>query len=380
MKYLNGQSLSRRAAVAGAALALLGVSACGGDDSSSSSSSAATGDSSASLSEAKDLAGKYVARPSEIPVSAPISKAIPEGKKTEFISCGSPVCAAEADIFKEAAGHLGWSVVTRDTDGSPESVKAAFHEAIRDKPDGVAYCVINGSLIANELEQLKKDGAFITACASIDPAGKYGIDFVTDTPAQLGEEGKAMAAWVVNDSAGKANTVWVNLPDLPILSDLRNQFIDEHKRLCPSCPVDTIDLPLTALAQGQAPNRIVAYLRSHPDVKYVALSTDALGAGLPAALSGAGLNDVKYLGQSASETTIQNVISGKEAVTGLFPMYEIMYSMADAMARNFSGTPLEEDVAPPVWLVDQKTVPQDDLYYPLVEGGVDQFLKLWGKS
>jgi len=34
---------------------------------------------------------------------------------------------------------------------------------------------------------------------------------------------------VVNDSAGKANTVWVNLPDLPILSDLRNDPFSPKK-------------------------------------------------------------------------------------------------------------------------------------------------------
>ena len=47
-----------------------------------------------------------------------------------------------------------------------------------------------------------------------------------------------------------------------------------------------LDIPLTSLGKD-APDRIVSYLRSHPDVNYIALSvTDALGAGLPAALTG----------------------------------------------------------------------------------------------
>ena len=61
---------------------------------------------------------------------------------------------------------------------------------------------------------------------------------------------------------------------------------------------------MTSLGRD-APDRIVSYLRSHPQVSYVVLSvSNALGAGLPAALRAAGLADkVKIVGQSGDSQT-----------------------------------------------------------------------------
>ena len=67
---------------------------------------------------------------------------------------------------------------------------------------------------------------------------------------------------------------------------LGDQFKSSYKKYCPDCEYGSIDIPVTSLGKD-APDRIVSYLRSHPEVNHVVLSvSNALGAGLPAALRG----------------------------------------------------------------------------------------------
>ena len=68
---------------------------------------------------------------------------------------------------------------------------------------------------------------------------------------------------------------------------------------------------MTSLGKD-APDRIISYLRSHPKVNYVALSvTDALGAGLPAALKAAGLGDkVTIVGQGGGTQNFTDMKAG----------------------------------------------------------------------
>jgi ribose transport system substrate-binding protein len=136
---------------------------------------------------------------------------------------------------------------------------------------------------------------------------------------------------------------------------------------------------LTAIGKD-VPQRIVSYLRSHPDTKYVALAVDDLAIGLPAALSAAGLSDVKIIGEGANTTTLQYIGSGQEGASMAFPYYEEMWAMVDAVARKAAGVPIEKAGNPPVWMVTKDNVPSTSELFPLVEDYKKQFLALWGKG
>ena len=210
------------------------------------------------------------------------------GKKITFISCGVEACAVQGPILKEAASKLGWSVTEVGTDGSPEKVQGAFDAAIRDGADAVIINAADKDALAKQLADAKDAGVEFVTCCSL---GKQGTDFLFNiaTPEQNAPIGEMLAAKVVEDSGGKANSVYVNVSAFAILAAVGETFNKKYAELCPDCKTDTLDIPLTALGKD-VPDRIVSYLRSHPDVNYIVLSeSGSTSPGLTAALRAAGL-------------------------------------------------------------------------------------------
>jgi ribose transport system substrate-binding protein len=360
--------------VLGAALAA--AAGCGSD----SSGSAASGGGGAGVAEALAVAQKSTTRPTSIGITKPIGKPVPTGKKVVFISCGVAACEAQGDIIKQGAADLGWSAETIGTDGSPEQLQNAFETALRDGADGIILNAVNRASVAKQLEQAKQQGVAFVTSSSVDKTGDGILANVagTDNSAKIGEN---MAAQIVADSEGKANTLYVNISAFQILQALGDQFKSSYTKYCPDCQYGSIDIPITALGKD-APDRIVSYLRSHPQVNYVVLSvSNALGAGLPAALRAAGLTDkVKIVGQSGDSQTFQDLQSKSYNSIVPYDYYAVDYLMLDALARHFAGAK-QQDTLPPLWIVTPDNMPAEATkgLFPVVPSYRDEFKKLWGK-
>jgi ABC-type sugar transport system substrate-binding protein len=370
----------RRVAGLATVAATLAVAAagCGSSSTSTTSSSSSKNVSSSTLSQAQAVLAQGSKRPTAITVTTPIGKPIPTGKKLVFISCGASQCQLQGKIVAEAASHLGWTSKTIATDGSPPQIQAAFTTALRTGADAVIINATTRDAIASQLAQAKAKGVAFLGCCSTDTVGN-GYLYNTSTPQQNGTIGKYLAAAIVADSKGKANTLYVDIPAFTILGSLGQTLQQDYKTYCPSCGYAKIDVALPQLAS--APNTIVSYLRSHPDVNYVALSVaDALGTGLPAALKAAGLTNVKIVGQGGDPTAFQGLEQGQVLALVPFDYYDVDYQMVDALARHFAGVPVLQ-TPPPRWLLTKNNLPSDfTKLFPSVESYQSQFLKLWGKS
>ena len=361
--------------------AALGASGCGSDSGNDSSSgAAASGSAGPGVAKAQALAQKATARPTTIGLTTPVGKPIPTGKKVAFISCGVEACEIQGDIIKQGAADLGWTASTIGTDGSPEQLQNAFKTAMRQGADAVILNAVNRAAVAKQIEEAQQKGVAFVTCCSIEPTGNGILQNVAgkDNSARIGEN---LAAKIVADSGGKANTLFVNISAFQILQSLSKQFGSSYKQFCPDCPYASIDIPITSLGKD-APDRIVSYLRSHPQVNYVLLSvSNALGAGLPAALRAAGLADkVKLVGQSADTQTFQDLQADNIKSVVPFDYYGVDYLMLDALARHFAGAaPL--NAFPPMWIVTPENMPEAATkgLFPVVEGYRDEFKKIWGK-
>ena len=365
--------------LAAAAAMVFVVAGCGGDDDSSGGGGG--GSAAADTSAADQLTQQFSARPTEITQSKPIDKSIPSGKKITFISCGVEACAVQGPIIKEAASKLGWSVTEVGTDGSPEKVQGAFESAIRDGTDAVIINAADKDALAKQLSDAKAAGVEFVTCCSL---GKQGTDFLFNiaTPEQNAPIGEMLAAKVVEDSGGEANSVYVNVSAFAILAAVGDTFKQKYAELCPDCKMDTLDIPLTALGKD-VPDRIVSYLRSHPDVNYVVLSESGSTApGLTAAIRAAGLGDkVKIVGQGGNEAVYQEVKNGSILAVVPTALYSYDYGMVDALARKFAGVPVQE-TKPEFWLMTKDNAPAtiDGPAFPIVEDYQAQWDKLWGKG
>jgi ribose transport system substrate-binding protein len=373
---MSAHVLRKGAAVLAAGVALVGATGCGSD----SGSSAAQGGGGAGVAEALTLAKQSTTRPTSIGITKPIGKPVPTGKKVVFISCGVAACEAQGDIIKQGAADLGWTATTIGTDGSPEQLQNAFETALRQGADAIILNAVNRASVSKQLEKAKQEGVAFVTSSSVDKTGDGILANVagTDNSAKIGEN---MAAQIVADSKGKANTLYVNISAFQILQALGDQFKSSYAQYCSSCQYASLDIPITSLGKD-APDRIVSYLRSHPQVNYVVLSvSNALGSGLPAALRAAGLADkVKIVGQSGDSQTFQDLQAKSFNSIVPYDYYTVDYLMLDALARHFAGAPAQ-NALPPLWIVTPENMPAEATkgLFPVVPSYRDEFKKLWGK-
>jgi ABC-type sugar transport system substrate-binding protein len=332
------------------------------------------------LALAKALVAKELVRPTALAGITPVGKPVPKGKKVMFISCGTPNCAEETAIIKTATDALGWTLQAINTNGTPEQAKAAFDQAISQKIDVILYSAIDASTFSAEVPKLKANNTFVAACCITDAVSDTtGIDYAIDVPSQTAGIGDAQAAYTAVDSNDKGDSLYVNIPSLAILATGQASYIAGMKNYCPSCNVDVLGVPITALGVD-VPTRIVSYLRAHPSVKYVNAATDALNIGLPAALKAAGLSDIKIGGQGADGTNLQYIAAGQQQYSISFPYYEIFYSMVNAAAQFEAGVPVTPSQALPVWILDKTNAPQTTQIFPVVTNVESLFKTAWGVS
>lgn len=381
-------------AVVAAVLVAVGCSSNGSSSSSaaspgstaaaSSSASATSGGSGLSaadqtgLAKAEAFLAQVETRPTQITNTAKITKPIPKGKTIDFITCGAtPECTQEGQLVQDADNLLGWSTVILNNDGSSAAWKSDFDQVVRTKPAAVLFTGIPAALYASDAAALKANGTFVSTCCVTDVAGPAtGIGYAIDVPSQVGPVGGAQAALVAADSKDTADSVIIGLPELPILDNGVADYKSGMATYCPTCTVSELDIALSNIAT--APATIVAYVRSHPSVKYVVASTDGLTVGLPAALKAAGLSDVQIVGQGATATNLQYMHSGEQAGDVAFPYYEVMWSMVNAVAEHEAGVAVTPSVAPPMWVLTPSNAPTSNLAFPLVLNYESQFKALWG--
>lgn len=258
--------------------ALLALAACGTGATPAADTSQAAGPGSPGLTAARAALKTYSERPASISVTQPVGKKIPKGKKIDFILCGVQSCKDLADFFTEAAEELGWKVKQIATQGTPESVQAAYEQALRDKPDAVVASGFPRAVYAKQLARLQAADIPVIQSNADDLLGD-GISLLKNGPDDVGVQGEMLASWVVSNSDAKANTVYFDLPAYTILKPVKDSFAAKYGKWCDSCGLDNVDVPITAVGKDM-PDRVVSYLRSHPKVTHVVFSLGLLNVGV----------------------------------------------------------------------------------------------------
>jgi ribose transport system substrate-binding protein len=358
--------------------ALLTLTACG--SSTTPAASATQAADSPGLSAARAAFQKYSERPASIPVTQPVGKKIPKGKRVDFILCGVQSCKDLADFFTAAAGQLGWKVKQIATQGTRESVQAAYEQAVRDKPDAVVASGFPRAVYAQQLAQLKAAGIPVIQSNADDVVGD-GVSLLKNGPKDVGVQGEMIASWVVSSSGAKADTVYFDLPAYTILKPVKDSFAAKYKEWCDGCALDTVDVPITAVGKDM-PDRVVSYLRSHPKVTHVVFSLGLLNVGVPAALKTAGVTGKHLVVNVGDAQNYQYIQSGLTDGAMALNSHETAWLQVDALARHFTGQSMAVDQSAvlPNMLVTKDNLPSADGDFPIVEDYQAQFKALWGLS
>lgn len=326
---------------------------------------------------AKKLLAMWTSPSTSIGITEPIKGDIPTGKKIAFMNCGVEVCIALGKAVEEAAGILGWTVEEVNVGATPDEISGAWNRVAAGDYDGVIASGLPSVLFADAVDKLKAKGVPIAECCVADD--NPGITAIVGD-STVPPTGKQYAAWISADSDGKADTLWVGSADFPIIATLKSSFDEGMASWCPGCKTAAIDIPAAEIGTTM-PTKIAAYVRSHPEVNYIALGYDGFATGLPQALKDAGVADkVKFIGDDALPMNKQMVVDGDQGASIAFPIYEEMYAAVDALARTYAGESVEPSLAMmPLYIYTKDNMDDPTTFLPLVKDYQEQFKALWGK-
>jgi ribose transport system substrate-binding protein len=322
------------------------ASACGSSSPTSTSTSSpsaastapAAGSVGSGVTQARANIATLLTEPADIPATTPLPRAPQKGVKVAFLTCSAAACSLLNPGFTAAAKALGWdpTVITYDSATPGQAVQQAINAGYK----YIATTSITLSTITPQVQQAKAHGVALFGAYTDDTPngaqnGLYGV-------AQNGEgdlkTGAMMADWLIANSDGKANVVYVSIPLFPSLVGQGQGAQAEFSKLCPGCAFATLPVSVTQLGAGQVPATIVAYLRSHPSVNYLYLSFQDLDAGVAAAIKAAGLSGkVKIVGTEGQASQLHEVVNGQELMWSVLPEPYVMWVVVDWMARLSEG-------------------------------------------
>lgn len=370
-----------------ACLALaFGLAACGGDDDNSSSSSASSSGTTTTAAKVDKAAAAaaiapYIGKPSPFPVTDALKK-VPKGSTIAFSDCGTPICGLFWQILQPAAQTMGVKMKRYKAGAAASSVSSTFDSILADKPDAL---IVAGTPL--QLWQNKLKG-FQDAKIPVVTTGILGTKGTGIEAAQAAEDssnftGKLLADYAAANYGANQKVAFYDTPELTFTGLTGTAFQDELKKVCPSCSVRTVHVPIATFG-NKAPQQLVSDIQAHPDTTLMVFGTDEVEAGFPAARQAAGIKGVKTLGNTPNPQGLQYVKEGKtNAILGV-DLPVLTWTLLDQAARQMAGQQLTGNEAKGIPVV--QFLKQEDIKFDPSKGWTgypdfaQRFAKLWGVS
>jgi ribose transport system substrate-binding protein len=355
----------RRMLAAGCLAGVLVLAACGSDNSSGSSTTTAGGgattsaaSSNTSVADAKALVERFSKDVTSVGVTEATSKRPPTGKKVVFMECPVPTCKTFGDGIEEATKLLGWTLTRLTYQLTPEGQQSAFQQAVDLKPDAI---MSSGQDPATTLQQRKaaKDAGipFFDNSAVYEADAKTATGKVDGDPAPptvllepagyvAFQNGELPAAWAIAQTDGNVHSVFVNVPDFPIIVPPQESYNAALKKACPDTCTN-VNLAATVDQIGTTlPGKVVSAVQEHPDTNYVVFTSGDFSLGVAAALKAAGFDKIKLIGGTPIQANVESMKAGgtDEAWVGTSNIV-IGWRLVDGAVRYFNGDKIASPVA-----------------------------------
>jgi ribose transport system substrate-binding protein len=372
----------------------LALSACGSssDDSSTSTSAAAdttaaadTGTTAAAeepwLAEAKKVAASLEQVPTDVSSSklGPITLA-PKDSKTIFhiaFSLAFEGAKHQTEGLKHAVEAMGYKFKLCDGGTAPNETAPCFTQAVNEKPAAVVINGFDAKTDGDGYAALEKAGIPIIGMNTGNKPGVPGV--ATEVAQDLGTaEGKSMADYVIADTDGKANVLFVGTT-FTTNEDRESAFATELAK-CTTCKITKLHFPIAGI-QSKLPQQLQAALQSNPDINWIVATPDAAALASADAVRQAGKADaIKVGGFDADAPNLALIKKGDIIAADIRSgTDEPGWIAADAAARAIAG-----DTLPPVLPVSMLMVTKNNLDAGTAYKGASDyeatFKKLWGQG
>jgi ribose transport system substrate-binding protein len=347
------------------------LAACG--SSNKNSGAAATGSNSAptaaptgpsaggndAVATAKALVAKYSQGVTGVGVAAPASKKPDMGKKIVFLQCAVPTCKVFGDGVEDAANQLGWKVTRITYQLTPEGIQSAFGQAVQLKPDAIMSSGAPPQVTVEQRKAMKDAGIPFfdnSAVYESNPrtaTGSVGQDPYPPTvllePASYVafQGGELPANWAIAQTGGKVHSIFVNVPDFPIIVPPEVRYGEVLKQGCPKTCSNVVVGATVDQIGTTLPGKVVSALQQHPETNYIVFTSGDFSVGVSSAVQAAGFNNVKIIGETPVQANLDGLRSGRgldEAWIGTSNTV-IGWRLVDSAVRYFNGDKIASPVA-----------------------------------
>ena len=344
---------TRRVAVV--LVALLIAASCSSGSSTSTGNTSGTGGGSGSDQPAKaqtatDLAFKGTNRPVD-----PTPRAAVKGKHIVVISAGQAASSSSvpSNGAVAAAEAIGWQVDLYDAKLDPSNYAPLVRQAIAANADGIVLDAIDCSAVKQPLQEAKAKNIAIVAIyafdcndshAGGDPTGLYSANInygakATDPDAFAGVYGADQANYIIADSDNKAKVIAIQDPEFTVLYWTLDGFSKTIQDSGGSQIVDTLDVTVADLGNGQIVPKIQAELLKHPEANWIKSPyTYVTTIGVAQAL-GANANKLKVMGGEGFADELDLIRSGKITAANIISSEWVGWASIDTMNSFFLGQP-----------------------------------------
>lgn len=383
------QPIRKRRAALGAVTALLltvALAACGESsaDKNKAGDDGPSGDLSADAQAARDVLDQYMEAPTSITQTEPLPEAPPTGETVVWLSCDLPVCSLIGKGIEDAADAAGWNFEQINYEGAnPATLTEGMQQALTMDPTVVVnsglppeagWSSVIPDFVAADVPII---AAYIGTPAEDLPEGV--IANVAGPPV-FEEYAKLVANWFIWNSNGEGKALIHRVDAYPILKLMADELVANIEAGCEKCDIDTeVQSTAADVGSGQLVQSVVSALKRDPDLEYMLTADIEFFDGLPAAMTTAGLDDVKVAGQNPTLAGIGLIQNGDFEMAPSHPNEEAGWVIMDVAFRYAMGLdiPAEDNGPLPTHLLlpggDFKA---DEIYdWPLDYG--DQFKELW---
>lgn len=365
----------------------VGASGCGDDDGGGGS-----GSSKSDVAEAKSLLAE-----SEKPVKfeapgPPIEVGNQLQGKTYFQIVNGlefPFTQGVVKGAKDAAEILGMDVVVTDGAGSTSKAARLLDQAVGRGVDIIAVYGFDDAALDAPISEAKDAGIPVVMVASQDQKAPTeeqkarGVEAVASF--SYSGAGRDAANWMIADSGGDVNVVVFDVPDIGAAAPETNGFLDQLKKLCPSCKSSVVDSPLAQWQSGLS-GQTTSSIQKDPNVNYLFPMFDGMVFSMIPAVNRANAQDrVKITTYNASEPLLQDLKDEKPPMgSDIGGSTEwVGWALMDQGARLLTGEDPVDDVKVPNRTFTSRNTKdldidagQDVLYGADFRAG---YMELWGE-
>lgn len=398
---MTGTRIRTAALVVAVVAALTG---CGSSDGGGSDGAATTGVSSGTAGEVDPIAAQrvkaFTAHSQPLAITTPV--AAKTGLTFAFMQCVQSVCKEIGDGLQKAADAIGAKLIRITHQDTPATVQQAAVNALQANPDAVFFSGDPTEWFASQLKEMNTKKIPVISWSMPGGFTPPGISANLLNGDDYYFIGVLQADWVASKYGAGSHSLLLNVPAYPVLATAGKGYVEEMKRVCPTCVVTQQNFTVDDIVAGKVATGAVASLQRDKKISAIVGTFGGLiTQQLAQAVTNAGFPKVKAISASGTSANYQLIQKGQLQEADLaLPSGFLAWSVVDSALRLLAGQPVSQSKSKPELAnipghpdIQAGGVPQefvtkeqmpsgsvtsvDQLWSP-TEKYQDAFKKLWG--